>query len=67
MARLPKARFLNFELSVKNSLGYDEKHGTLKARLSGRGRSMFRQLDSELNFGFRQCGSMVLAFHEEEL
>lgn len=46
-------------------VGYDDKCGTLKSCLSGRGRSMFAQLNAELHFGFRQCGSVVLAFNEE--
>jgi len=46
--------------------GYDDKPGTLKAKLSSRGNAMFSQLDSELNFGFRRCGSFVLAFNEQE-
>jgi len=46
--------------------GYDAKHGTLKSRLSRKGNQMFDKLDSELNFGFDKCGSLVLAFTPEE-
>lgn len=41
--------------------GYDAKFGTLKARLSLRGNRMFRGLDSQLNFGYNEIGSLVLA------
>jgi len=47
--------------------GYDAKHGTLKAYFSRRGNRMFEQLNNELNFGYLECGSMVLGFNEEDL
>eukprot|EP00301_Raphidiophrys_heterophryoidea_P016880 c26580_g1_i1.p1 GENE.c26580_g1_i1~~c26580_g1_i1.p1 ORF type:complete len:535 (-),score=125.61 c26580_g1_i1:209-1780(-) len=46
--------------------GYSSRHGTLKAKLGFRGNMMFSQLNRELNFGFRQVGSLVLAFSEQE-
>ncbi|KAJ3079779.1 hypothetical protein HDU99_010099 [Rhizoclosmatium hyalinum] len=46
--------------------GYDETHGTLKSKVSGPGNRAFKQLNNELNFGFRVTGSMVLAFSEDE-
>ncbi|MBN1499867.1 MAG: FAD-dependent oxidoreductase [Spirochaetes bacterium] len=46
--------------------GYDAKHGTLKSRLVRKGNRSFKNLEKELNFGYRECGSMVLAFNEEQ-
>ncbi|KAJ3010579.1 UNVERIFIED_CONTAM: hypothetical protein HDU68_002076 [Siphonaria sp. JEL0065] len=46
--------------------GYDETHGTLKARVSGKGNRMFKTWNEQLNFGFRVTGSMVLAFGPDE-
>lgn len=47
--------------------GYSDHPGTLKAELCVKGNRMYAQLDSELHFGYRQTGSLVLAFTEEEL
>ena len=47
--------------------GYDAKHGSLKGYFSRKGNRMFAQLDQELNFGYLECGSMVLAYSEEDL
>ncbi|GBG24382.1 L-2-hydroxyglutarate dehydrogenase, mitochondrial [Hondaea fermentalgiana] len=47
--------------------GYDAKHGTLKSKLSRRGNRKFAQLDQELNFGYREIGSLVLAFTDLEV
>mmetsp|Transcript_30233 Transcript_30233/g.48085 ORF Transcript_30233/g.48085 Transcript_30233/m.48085 type:complete len:493 (-) Transcript_30233:2252-3730(-) len=47
--------------------GYDAKHGTLKSKLSRRGNQMFDELASQLNFGFKRIGSLVLAFTDEDL
>lgn len=47
--------------------GYDAKHGTLKAYFSRKGNRMFEQLDKELNFGYLECGSMVLGYNEDDL
>ncbi len=46
--------------------GYTAKHGTLKGELSIRGNRMYDKLNEELNFGLKRCGSLVLAFAEEE-
>ncbi|KAJ3073078.1 hypothetical protein HDU98_002284 [Podochytrium sp. JEL0797] len=46
--------------------GYDERHGSLKAVVSGRGNRAFEDLDKQLNFGFRRTGSLVLAFTPDE-
>lgn len=40
--------------------GYAEPHTTLKGQLCYRGRQAYAQLDRELNFGFRQTGSLVV-------
>ncbi|KAJ3151803.1 hypothetical protein HDU89_001852 [Geranomyces variabilis] len=47
--------------------GYDERHGTLKARVARVGNAMFEQLNKELNFGFRRVGALVLAVKPEEM
>lgn len=47
--------------------GYSDKPGTLKAELCVKGNRMYEKLESELHFGYRQTGSFVLAFSEEEL
>lgn len=46
--------------------GYDAKHGTLKGHFSRKGNRLFKQLNEELNFGYEECGSLVLAFSENE-
>lgn len=38
-----------------------------KGYFSRKGNQRFDQLEKELNFGFSRCGSLVLAFSEEEL
>lgn len=45
--------------------GYDAKYGSLKAKLSLRGNRLFRGLDSQLNFGYNEIGSLVLARKNE--
>ena len=47
--------------------GYDAKHGSMKGYFSRKGNRMYQQLNEELNFGYLECGSMVLAFEEEDL
>ncbi len=47
--------------------GYAAKHGTLKSRLCVIGNALYSRLDSELNFGFRRSGSLVLGFTDEDL
>lgn len=46
--------------------GYDAKNGTMKAKFSRAGNRMFGQLNDELNFGYMECGSLVLAFCEQD-
>ena len=47
--------------------GYDERHGTIKARVTRVGNAMFEQMNRELNFGFRRVGALVLATKPSEL
>ncbi|KAK9765198.1 hypothetical protein K7432_006670 [Basidiobolus ranarum] len=46
--------------------GYDEKHGTLKSIVAHQGNQLFPILDKELHFGFKQVGSLVVGFSEED-
>ncbi|MCD6343418.1 MAG: NAD(P)/FAD-dependent oxidoreductase [Spirochaetaceae bacterium] len=47
--------------------GYAAKNGSLKARFCSAGNSMFPALARELDFPYRQTGSVVLAFDDEDL
>ncbi|PKM93469.1 MAG: FAD/NAD(P)-binding oxidoreductase [Firmicutes bacterium HGW-Firmicutes-1] len=47
--------------------GFDDKHGSLKSKLCREGNLMYPKLNEELNFGYEQRGSLVLAFSEEEI
>lgn len=47
--------------------GFDAKPGTLKAKLNAVGNSMFDQLSKDLDFHYRQNGSLVLCFDENDL
>lgn len=46
--------------------GYDDEPGTLKARLCVKGNRMYDKLNKELNFGYRETGSLVIAFSDDE-
>ena len=46
--------------------GYAAKNGSLKGLLCVKGNRMYSRLDRELNFGYRECGSLVLAFTERD-
>jgi glycerol-3-phosphate dehydrogenase len=46
--------------------GYSDEPGTLKAEMCVKGNRMYAQLDSELHFGYRECGSLVLAFADAD-
>ncbi|CAL7964345.1 glycerol-3-phosphate dehydrogenase [Gammaproteobacteria bacterium] len=46
--------------------GYAEKPGSVKAKFSSKGNSMYKQLNAELNFGFAQTGSFVIGFDEKD-
>jgi glycerol-3-phosphate dehydrogenase len=45
--------------------GYAEDSGLLKGRLCYKGRKEFPRLQEELNFGFRETGSLVLSFSDD--
>ena len=47
--------------------GYDAKPGTLKARLNVEGNHMIKQLAKELDFPYKQNGSLVLCFDEKDI
>ncbi|MDU7904739.1 MAG: FAD-dependent oxidoreductase [Peptostreptococcaceae bacterium] len=47
--------------------GYNEKKGTLKAKLNLEGNEMMEDLSKKLQFPFKRNGALVLAFNEEEL
>jgi glycerol-3-phosphate dehydrogenase len=47
--------------------GYSDEPGSLKAELCVAGNRLYKQLDAELCFGYRQTGSMVLAFREDDI
>ena len=47
--------------------GYDPEPGTLMARLNVRGVELARELCGQLDVPYNPCGSLVLAFSEEEL
>lgn len=46
--------------------GYNEKKGTLKAKLNLEANKIIESLSEELEFSFKRNGSLVLAFNEEE-
>lgn len=46
--------------------GFDDKAGTVKGRYSKFGYAAIKSLNEHLHFGFREVGSYVLAFSEEE-
>lgn len=46
--------------------GYSDEPGSLKAELCVKGNRMYEQLNKELHFGYRETGSMVLIFREED-
>lgn len=47
--------------------GYNEKEGTLKAKLNIRGNEMMDNLAKELQFPFKRNEALILAFNEEEV
>jgi glycerol-3-phosphate dehydrogenase len=46
--------------------GYDELHGTVKSQMCRRGNELFDLLESQLQFGFRRVGSLVVARNDVE-
>lgn len=47
--------------------GFDAKPGTVKARLNVRGNELIRRLAPQLQFHFKQIGSLVVAFSDEDM
>lgn len=47
--------------------GFDAKPGSLKAKLNVAGSKMMGKLSRDLDFPYRQNGSIVLCFHEEDM
>lgn len=47
--------------------GYDPKPGTLMAKLNVEGAQMIRELAPKLDIPYKQIGSLVLAFSQEEV
>ncbi|MCR1897570.1 FAD-dependent oxidoreductase [Irregularibacter muris] len=47
--------------------GYVAKPDTLKGKLCIQGNRMYRQLNQQLNFGYKQTGALVLAFNQEDM
>ncbi|MDD6283344.1 MAG: NAD(P)/FAD-dependent oxidoreductase [Oribacterium sp.] len=46
--------------------GYDAMPGTMKAKMNVRGAELIRELSHTLDFPYRQNGSMILCFREED-
>lgn len=46
--------------------GFDAKPGTLKAKLNVKGSRMMKQLSEELDFPYKQNGSLVLCFDDKD-
>jgi glycerol-3-phosphate dehydrogenase len=46
--------------------GYVAKAGTLKGELCIKGNVLYKELDEELNFGYKKTGGVVLAFDDED-
>ncbi len=71
VALLEKNNDAATETSKANSAivhaGYDAKEGTLKARLNVHGAKMMGSLCEDLSVPYRNIGSLVLAFNEEEM
>lgn len=67
---LEKALDVCEETSKANSgivhAGYDAKPGTLKAKLNVEGSRKMKALSEELDFPYKQNGSLVLCFDEKE-
>lgn len=73
-----KAKVLILEKSIDVSMGatkansaivhggFAEKHEALKGRLCYKGRVQFKRLDEELNFGFKETGSLVISMEDDK-
>ena len=47
--------------------GYDTEPGTNKAKFNAPGNQMFDQVCEELDVTFERCGSLVIAFNDDEI
>ena len=47
-------------------VGFDPKPGTLKAKYNVAGAKLFERWQTELGFSMRNCGTLVLAFSQDE-
>ncbi len=47
--------------------GYAEANAKLKGRVCYQGRKQYAQYEKELNFGFRETGSLVITMNEDDL
>ncbi len=47
--------------------GYDPIPGTLKAKFNVEGSKIYEKLSEELGFEYNRCGSMVVAFSQDEV
>ncbi len=47
--------------------GFDAESGSLMAKLNVEGNQMMEKLSKELDFPFKQNGSLVVCLHEEEM
>lgn len=70
IAILEKENDVSMGASKANSAiihgGYAESNKELRGRLCYPGRIEFKELDNELNFGFLENGSLVIAFDEDD-
>jgi glycerol-3-phosphate dehydrogenase len=46
--------------------GFAGKFGTLKGELCIKGNKMYKALDKELNFGYRETGALVIGFNDKD-
>ncbi|MBU5591436.1 NAD(P)/FAD-dependent oxidoreductase [Clostridium sp. MSJ-4] len=46
--------------------GYAAKYGTLKGELCAKGNSMYKELEEQLNFGYKNTGALVIGFDEKD-
>jgi len=47
--------------------GYDDKPGTMAAKLCKKGNALWRRLSSELSIPFERIGSLVIALNDDEV
>lgn len=71
IALVEKANDVAMGASKANSAivhgGYAEANAKLKGRVCYQGRRQFAEYDKELNFGFRETGSLVITMNEDDL